>query len=118
MWGFYWTKTCEKPFKQVTEKVANLLELACTDLADSTSLETNGGKRYYISFIDDSKFTYLQLLRNKNEAEDMLVKYKAVVENQLNRKIRRVGSGKGGEYGNYLLLCEWYVSFWYWHQRD
>lgn len=47
-----------------------------------------GGKRYFITFIDDcSKFTYVYLLPHKSEALGMFKLYKAKVENQLDNKI-------------------------------
>ena len=60
---------------------------------------TRGGKKFYVTFIDDySKFTRFYLLRNKDEAFDMFLSYKAEVENQLDRKIKRIRSDRGGEY--------------------
>ena len=49
---------------------------------------TRGGKRFYITFIDDySRYTRVYLLRNKDEARDVFIKYKNEVENQL-RKLK------------------------------
>ena len=48
---------------------------------------TRGGKKFYVTFIDDySRFTRVYLFRNKDEAFNMFLSYKAEVENQLNRK--------------------------------
>ena len=45
---------------------------------------SKGGKRFYITFIDDySRYTRVYLLRNKDEARDVFIKYKVEVENQL-----------------------------------
>ncbi|KAL6322418.1 hypothetical protein AAG906_007972 [Vitis piasezkii] len=47
---------------------------------------TRGGKRFYITFIDDySRYTRVYLLRNKDEARDAFIKYKNEVENQLTK---------------------------------
>ena len=44
-----------------------------------------------MTFIDDySRFTKVYLLRNKDEAFDMFLSYKAEVENQFDRKIKRI----------------------------
>ena len=40
----------------------------------------------------------LYLLRSKDEAENVFYTYKAEVENQLNRNIKRIRSDRGGEY--------------------
>ena len=68
---------------------------------------TRGGKKYYVTFIDDfSRYTKVYLLKNKDEAFDMFLKYKAEVENQLNKKIKRVRSDRGGEYIIFNDFCE------------
>jgi hypothetical protein len=45
------------------------------------------------------RYTKVYLLRSKDEAEEMFLKYKAEVENQLDRIIKRLRSDRGGEYG-------------------
>ena len=51
---------------------------------------TRDGKKYYITFIDDFfRFTGVSLLRNKDEAFNMFLLYKAEVENQLNKKNKK-----------------------------
>jgi transposase InsO family protein len=70
---------------------------------------TKGGKRYFMTLIDDStRFCYIYLLKSKDEALRYFKIYKAEVENQLERKIKRVRSDRGGEYFSNLftLFCE------------
>jgi len=58
-----------------------------------------GGKRYFLTFIDDStRFCYVYLLKTKDEALHYFKTYKAEVENQLERKIKQLRSDRGGEY--------------------
>ena len=58
---------------------------------------TGGGKKIYVTFIDDySRFTRVYLFRNKDEAFDMFLSYKAEVETQLDRKIKKIRSDRGG----------------------
>ena len=60
---------------------------------------TKGGKRYFITFIDDFfRFTYVYLMKNKDESFDMFKRYKTEVENQKDRKIKILQSDRGGEY--------------------
>ena len=60
---------------------------------------TRGGKIYFITFIDDfSRFTYVYLMRNKDESFDMFTCYKTEVENQKDRKIKILQSDRDGEY--------------------
>ena len=66
-------------------------------------------KWFYITFIDNyTKYTRVYLLRNKDEAIDAFIKYKNEVENQLNKKIKRLGSDRGGEYESnpFNTFCE------------
>ena len=65
-----------------------MLELVHSDVCELNGVLTRGGKRYFITFIDDfSRFTYVYLTRNKDESFDMIKCYKTKVENQKNRKI-------------------------------
>jgi transposase InsO family protein len=60
---------------------------------------TKGGKRYFMTFIDDcTRFCYVYLLKSKDEALHYFKIYKVEVENQLERKIKRLLSDRGGEY--------------------
>uniref|UniRef100_A0A2N9GEZ3 Integrase catalytic domain-containing protein n=1 Tax=Fagus sylvatica TaxID=28930 RepID=A0A2N9GEZ3_FAGSY len=70
---------------------------------------TRGGKRFYVIFVDDySRFTKLYLLRSKDEALEMLIKYKTEVENQKNKRIKRLRTDRGGEYESnpFSEFCE------------
>ena len=64
------------------------------------------GKKFYVTFIDYSRFTRVYLLRNKDEVFDMFLSYKVEVENQLDRKIKRIRSNRGGEYIPLDDYCE------------
>ena len=76
-------------------------------MGDLKQTRTRGGKKYYVTFIDDfSRYTKLYLLRSKDEAYNMFLLYKAEVENQLNKKIKRVRSDRGGEYVLMNDYCE------------
>ena len=56
------------------------------------------GKRYYVTFIDDySRYTKLYLLRNKDDTRNAILSYKCEVENQLNKKIKRIRYARGSE---------------------
>jgi len=60
---------------------------------------TKGGKRYFLTFIDDStRFCYVYLLKAKDEVFNYFKTYKAEVENQLERKIRWLRFDRGGKY--------------------
>ena len=61
-------------------------------------------KKFFISFIDDySRYMYLYMLHNKNEALDVFKVFKAEVEKQCGKQIKIVRSNRGGEYyGRYM----------------
>jgi transposase InsO family protein len=70
---------------------------------------TKGGKRYFMTLIDDStRFCYIYLLKSKDEALHYFKIYKAEVENQLERKIKHLRSDRGGEYfsNTFDIFCE------------
>jgi hypothetical protein len=69
---------------------------------------TKGGKKYFMTLIDDStRFCHVYLLKTKDEALNYFKIYKSEVENQLERKIKRVRSDRGGEYfsNEFNLFC-------------
>jgi hypothetical protein len=96
-----------KPY--MAAKVRNLvpLDLIHSDLCEINGILTKGAKRYFITFIDDStRFCYVYLLKSKDKALLYFMTYKAEVENQLERKNKRLRSDHGGEYfsGDFLIF--------------
>ena len=92
-------KTCG-----LVTRETKLLELIHFNLGDLKQTMTRGGKKFYVTFIDDySRFTRVYLLRNKYEAFDMFLSYKAKVENQFDKKIKRIRSDRGGEYIHFIV---------------
>ena len=99
----------KKCFNKNVVRTSKLLELIHSDLGDFRSTMSRGGKHYYITFVDDySRYTRVYLLKSKDEAEEKFMIYKAEVENQLDLKIKRLRSDRGGEYDSTSLrkFCE------------
>ena len=95
-------KTCGSMTRET-----KLLELIHSNIGDLKQTMTRGGKKFYETFIDDnSRFTRVYLLRNKDEAFYMFLSYKAKVENQLDKKIKRIKSDRGGAYIPLNDYCE------------
>jgi hypothetical protein len=93
------SKQPRKPHKAAEERNLAPLELIHSDLCEMNGVLTKGEKRYFMTLIDDAtKFCYVYLLQTKDEALDYFKIYKAEVENQLERKIKRLRSDRGGEY--------------------
>jgi hypothetical protein len=87
------------PFKTVEEKGNSPLDLVHSDVCEMNGIISKGGKRYFLTLIDDAtRYCYIFLMRTKDEALEHFKIYKAEVENQLDRKIKRLRSDRGGEY--------------------
>jgi len=85
------------------------LDLILSDLCEMNGILTKGGKRYFMTLIDDcTRFCYVYLLNTKDEALHYFKVYKAEVENQLEKKIKRLRSDRGGEYFSqeFTSFCE------------
>ena len=88
----------KKPFS-MTDRNSIMLELVHSDVCELNGVLIRGGKRYFITFIDDFfRFTYVYLMKNKDESFDMFKRYKTEVENQKDRKIKILQSDRDGEY--------------------
>ena len=84
---------------QSIEKSSEPLELIHSDICDLKFIQTRGGKKYFLTLIDDcTRYCYVYLLRSKDEALEMFQHFKNEVENQLDRKIKVIRSYRGGEY--------------------
>jgi len=83
--------------KKGATRSSDILEIIHTDIC-SPDLDSHSHK-YFISFIDDySRYMYLYMLHNKNEALDAFKIFKAEVEKQCGKQIKIVRSDRGGEY--------------------
>ena len=99
------TKITRMTFPKV-ERTTFLLELVHSDVCDMHSNPTRGGKKYFVTFIDDfSKLCYIYLLHSKDEVLRKFMVYKIEVENQCNLKIKRLRFDRGGEY-HFPEYCE------------
>jgi hypothetical protein len=90
------SKQPRKPHKAAEVRNLAPLDLIHSNLCEMNRILTKGGKRYFITFIDDStRFYYVYLLKSKDEALHYFKTYKAEVENQVERKIKRLRSDRG-----------------------
>lgn len=68
-------------------------------MCDLKFVQTRGGNKYFITFVDDStKYCYVYLLKSKDEVLEKFILYKNEVENQLNKKIKVLRSDQRSEY--------------------
>ena len=87
-----------KPHKS-GERNTQLLELIHSDVCDSSRPSNRAGNKYFVTFIDDcSRYCYVYLIKTKDEVFNKFKTYKIEVENQLERKVKKLRSDRGGEY--------------------
>ncbi|RVW83737.1 Retrovirus-related Pol polyprotein from transposon TNT 1-94 [Vitis vinifera] len=83
--------------KKGAKRSTNILEIIHSDIC-CPDMDAYGPK-YFISFIDDySRYMYIYLLHNKNEALGAFKVFKAEVEKQCGKQIKIVRTDRGGEY--------------------
>ena len=92
-------KQPRKPHKAAVARELAPLELIHSDICEMNGILTKGGKRYFITFIDDcTRYCYVYLIKTKDEALHYFKTFKAEAENQLEKHIKRLRSDRGGEY--------------------
>ncbi len=93
------SKQSRKPHKAPEARNLAPLQLVHSDLCEMNGVLTKGGKKYFITLIDDcTRFCYVYLLKTKDEALHYFKIYKVEAENQLERKIKRLRSDRDEEY--------------------
>jgi transposase InsO family protein len=93
------SKQPRKPHKAAEDRHLAQLELIHSDICEMNGVLTEGEQRYFITMIDDaSRYCYVYLLKTKDEALNCFKTYKTEVKNQLEKKIKRFMSDRGGEY--------------------
>ncbi|KZV18236.1 hypothetical protein F511_28102 [Dorcoceras hygrometricum] len=81
------------------EPKAAKLELVHTDVWGPSPVPSLGGSRYYVTFIDDSsRKVWVYFLKNKSDVYETFKRWKAMVENETNLKVKCLRSDNGGEY--------------------
>lgn len=94
-------KQCRLPFKHVGTRSSDLLDRVHTDLCGPMEAVSLGGSVYFQLFVDDfSRMTFIYFLKHKNEALKCFKEFKAMAENQTNRKVKIVRSDNGKEFCN------------------
>ena len=93
------------PFpKSVGVKTTEVLQLIHSDLSGKMEVKSIGGANYFLTFIDDfSRKCFIYFLKSKDEAPEIFMEFKALVENQTGKKIKCIRSDRGGEYVNSRL---------------
>jgi len=83
------------------KRAKEILELVHSDVFGPVKFPSLGNLLYYVSFIDDfSRNTWIYFLKKKSEVFDRFKEFKALVENQTEKKIMALRTGNGGVFCN------------------
>jgi len=86
-------------FPSGSKRAKQILELVHSDVFGPVKVPSLGKCVYYVSFIDDfSRNTWIYFLKKKSEASDRFKEFKALVENQTEKKIKVLRIDIGGEF--------------------
>ena len=81
------------------KRTKQILELVHSDVFGPVKVPSLGKSVYYVSFIDDfSRNTWIYFLKKKSEVFDRFKEFKALVENQTEKKIKVLRTDNGGEF--------------------
>ena len=85
--------------KSAQHRASQPLELIHSDLHGPLPVHSKEGYQYWVTFIDDcSRFFVVAPLKKKSDTFAAFQCFKALAENQLDRKIKMLRDDKGGEY--------------------
>jgi len=83
------------------KRVKHILDLMHNDVFGPVKVPSLGKSVYYVSFIDDfSRNTWRYFLKKKSKVFDKFKEFKALVENQIEKKIKVLRTYNGGEFCN------------------
>lgn len=75
------------------------LELIYADVWGPVPIVSINGDRFFVNFVDDfSRFNWPFLIPVKSCVCETFIKFKSMIENQLNLKIKQLQTDNGGEF--------------------
>ena len=78
---------------------SNILELVYSDVCGPFEVESLGGNRYFVTFIDDaSRKVWVYLLKAKYQVYQFFQKFHALVERETGKFLKCLRTDNGGEY--------------------
>eukprot|EP00253_Pinus_taeda_P036299 PITA_36299 len=87
------------PFPSSQSKTSDILQLVHSDISSMMPVNSLGGYLYYLTFIDDySCKTWIYFLKKKDEVFSRFQHFKALIENQTEKKIKILRTDNGTEY--------------------
>ncbi|KAJ4720195.1 Retrovirus-related Pol polyprotein from transposon TNT 1-94 [Melia azedarach] len=83
-------------FPKAIHRTKGTLDYIHSDCWGPSRVESLGGHRYFVSMIDDfSRMTWVFIMKHKSEAFKNFRQWKALVENQTGKKIKRLRTDNG-----------------------
>lgn len=94
-----YAKSHKLQFSLSESRSSHPLALIHTDLWGPAPIPSTTGAKYFLLLIDDySRFSWIYPLHTKYQALPTFVKFKTLIENQLNTRIKCLQSDNGGEF--------------------
>ena len=86
-------------FSKSSKRKSNILELVYSDVCGPFEVESLGGNRYFVTFIDDaSRKVWVYLLKAKDQVYQFFQKFHALVERETGKFLKCLRTDNGGEY--------------------
>ena len=90
----HWT-----PFENSSRQTQDLLELVHSDVCGKIRKKSLGGGQYFLTFTDDkSRYSWVYILKSKDQVFECFVEWKTLVEKAAKKKVRTIRTDNGGEY--------------------
>jgi transposase InsO family protein len=105
-------KFSKASFPSSSTRSIGILDLVHTDVCGPMTRMSLNGCEYYLTFIDgNSRKTWIYFLKAKSEVFTWFQEFRALVENQLGKRIKVLRSDNGGEYSwrQFVDFCAQYV---------
>ncbi len=93
-------KMQRKPFKMVDHKQSSRkLELVHSDVCGPIQIDSIGGNKYFVTFIDDySHCVSVYFIKHKSEVPKKFQEFESIVTNETGQKIVKLRTDNGTEY--------------------
>jgi hypothetical protein len=87
------------PFPVGTGRAAAPLDLVHSDVCGKVGSTSLSGSKYFVTFIDSySHYTWVYVLKRKDQVFESFLQWKALVENSTSRKLKVLRTDNGGEF--------------------
>ena len=87
------------PFASSITKMKEALELVHSDMCGKMQEISLGRAEYFLTFTDDkTRYTWVYILKTKDQVFDCFLQWKALVERQSKRKLKALRTDNDGEY--------------------